>query len=242
MNCRETSPLEQEIISSQICQVFQWCIERFPLCIRKESKNIEQSITEFIIGYSLHKDELLSASSAQALGVILLSAPWPLKTPYRLASLIAHESMHQALYYREFENSPVRPSSLGYSPWKNCIRPGRLVWHSFWTFICQFVMLGENALKDQNLMNIDTSLAHFIADMQARIMICYESLKEFKILNSNEVIQCDHAIQILNNVGYSLAEFSEYKLQLRIAEENAFKDYSHWAKALTNNAELGNLK
>lgn len=244
-NCGSVLQENRLSVAAQLREAFVWCASRFPLSFRNGSDNhLQRSVLEFVVGHSKHHDELLSASSAQAPGVVLMSADWPLKSYYRLGSLIAHESVHQALFAREGTLSPVRPRSLGYSPWKNSLRPGRLVWHSFWTFACQFTMLGESLLKDNSLRQIDPKLTEFLGDMEARVLVCLNSLEIFDLVSSNEMEQCKCALSILNDVSEGLLAFSEYGQTLDIAKDSAFEEFqmwaTHFAKPRPNEYQLAN--
>lgn len=232
-NYRSVTREDRPAISERLTEAFFWCANRFPLSVKTSSDSVpQQSIVQFVVGHSIHQDEILSASSAQAPGVVLMAACWPLKSPYRLASIIAHESMHQALYIRERISSLIRPGSLGYSPWKNSLRPGRLVWHSFWTFVCQFTMLSESVLEDDSLLQIDPKLTSFLADMQARILACSNSLSNFDIVASDEMEQCNSALSILDKISRELLVFPEYQSALKKAKDNVFEDFETWAMSL----------
>jgi hypothetical protein len=232
LSCRGVPIEDRTRVTGQLTEAFLWCKGRFPLCFRDSSGARRPSITKFIVGYSVHKDELLSASSAQAPGSVLMAAQWPLKSIYRLASLIAHESMHQALYQRERVASPVRNASLGYSPWKNTVRPGRLVWHSFWTFACQFALLAESLCVERELLISDPALTNFLADMRARIFLCSNSLKDSAIVTDNEMRGCDEALLVLQNLCRDLHGFPGYSEAAALAEDKVFREYEEWAYAI----------
>lgn len=219
-------------VSRQFSEAYIWCTDRFPLSVRSHLANdAERSIVEFIVGHSKHQNEVLSASSTQALGVVFMAAEWPLKSPYRLASLIAHESIHQALFIRELGPSPVRPKSCGYSPWKNTLRPGRMVWHAFWTFTCQLAMLGESVLKDQSLQQYDPTLISFLADMEARISVCLYSLGFSDVVSSREFERCNNAFSILGGLFQELGVIPDFD-KIRVeARDVAFGEFETWAKA-----------
>lgn len=229
-NLRSVSQRERPLVSARLTEAFLWCADRFPLCITNASNNTtQQTITQFTVGRSVHRNELLTASSAQAAGIVLIAARWPVKTFYRLGSLIAHESMHQALYVRENLSSPVRPRSFGYSPWKNSLRPGRLVWHSFWTFVCQFTMLSESVLDDNQILQMDPKLIAFLADMQARILVCHDSLRTFELVTSEELEKCDEALSILDEVARESPSQSNYQQHLAKARKSVFEEFDSWA-------------
>ncbi|MCA1625610.1 MAG: hypothetical protein LC778_17790 [Acidobacteria bacterium] len=221
----------REDVGQQLTGAYIWCVHRFPLSVRSHVTNVtKRSITEFIVGHSNHQDQDLSASSAQAPGIVFIASSWPLRCPFRLASLIAHEGIHQGLFIRELVSSPVRPKSLGYSPWKNTIRPGRLVWHAFWTFACQFTMLGESVLRDRSLLRDDTMLIDFLADMEARLSVCLYSLEFSNVVSRPEFERCNNAFSILGCVSRKLMNINDYKQLSVDASDAAFGKYEAWAK------------
>ena len=233
LGCRSVEGEDQSAIAEQLLGAFFWCANRFPLSILTMPENdFQQSIIKFVVGRSSHRGEYISASSPKTLRVVLLAADWPLKSHYRLASLIAHESMHNLLFIREAVGSPVRSGSLGYSPWKTTLRQGRLVWHSYWTFVCQFVMLGESILSDSSLLQADPGLTRYLAQIQARIIICSESIKDFKVVNDHELSECDSALAFVDEVSRQLLCFPEFRTALTQAKAEAFKEFATWATAL----------
>jgi len=224
-----SSGLRHEV-SRQVASAFTWCIERFPISSRDPATGgLRPTVTALCIGRSLRAGRLLSASSPQAPGIIFLAADWPLRTPYRLASLIAHESIHQALYAREAQFSPVRPSSLGYSPWKNTLRPGRWVWHAFWTFSFQLTMLGEAIHSDRPILAGDSSLLGFVADMYSRVGLCLRSLEDSDIVTRPELERCQAALAIVDLVAENLADVDDFGRVKAMAEAASFREFRDWA-------------
>ncbi|KUJ69491.1 hypothetical protein ACZ90_11465 [Streptomyces albus subsp. albus] len=223
-------------VRRQVAHAYSCCVERFPLSVRNRSTgDVQPTVTAFSVGRSTGSGMLLSASSPQAPGVIFLAADWPLSNPYWLASLIAHESTHQALYFREAESSPVRPSSLGYSPWKRTLRPGRWVWHAFWTFSCQLAMLGEALATEQQLLADEPPLVVFVADMQARVELCLRSLIDSNIVISPEIGRCQAALNTLDRLTGGLPPgFAQAKETARSA---VFEEYREWADAMVSQPE-----
>ncbi|MFD4357467.1 hypothetical protein ACFWPX_33320 [Nocardia sp. NPDC058518] len=158
-----------------------------------------------------------------------MAADWPLTSPYRFASLITHEGIHQALFIRELEDSPVRPGSSGYSPWKKTLRPGRLVWHAFWTFTCQLVMLCESLQLDQRLIARDPSLFSFLADMEARISVCLDSLKLTEVVTPKEFERCTSAFNILTGLIEELLVLPTFRKSRADAGDDVFGEFNNWA-------------
>jgi len=218
------------VVARQFEEAYTWCESRLPLTIRAcDSEGMRKSITSVMIGHSEESNVFLSSSSPEAPGVVFIAADWPMKNPYRLASLIAHEGIHQALYQRESEISPVTSSSVGYSPWKKTLRPGRWVWHAFWTFCCQSVMLGESVQRDPSLLQYDRSLLRFVADLMARVSVNLASLELFRIVSSEELTRCDRAFTALERVAGGLDGGSDFAAFRAAAHENALQDMSAWA-------------
>jgi HEXXH motif-containing protein len=235
LNWRPIPEGKRELAQDQLSAAFRWCGARFPLVLEDSTAVQRPSIAAFVVGESAHEDELLSASSAQAPGAVLMVAPWPLKCIYRVASLIAHESMHQALYERERQSSPVRRGSLGYSPWKYTLRPGRLVWHSFWTFLCQHTLLAECALLERDVLLNDPDLKAFLADMRARILLCADSLRDFDVLNLHELGQRGDALDILQELERDLRQVPGYSQISDWAEHEVFAGYEEWSREILAN-------
>jgi hypothetical protein len=239
LSCRVVSGDERRLAANQLTEAFFWCQRRFPLRLRAADGSHRASIRRFVVGYSTHKDELLSASSAQVPGMVLMAAQWPLTSIYRLASLVAHESMHQALYERERLASPVRNASLGYSPWKYTLRPGRLVWHAFWTFACQFTLLAEAATEEPELLMDDPELTRFLADMAARVCLCSESMMDFEIVSDDEARRCGDALLVVQSLCEELRDYPGYSEAATHAENEVFRDYEAWSHSLVKSPPPG---
>lgn len=221
-------PQQRADVSRQLLEAYTWCAQRFPLSITSAA-GTRPSILELIVAHSRHENEVLSASSAQAPGIVFMAADWPLRSPYRLASLIAHECIHQALFVREREASPVRRGSSGYSPWKRSLRPGRLVWHAFWTFTCQSAMLGETLMRDRSLLDHDPGLPGFLTDMGARIAVCLQSLELFEIVPATEMERCTGAFTRLGDLFGDLVCVPGMEQLRTQSDTSAFAEYERWA-------------
>jgi len=176
----------RDAVGSEIDAACTLYKDAFPLAFLDETGRERPFISEIQIGHSVREDEVLTASSAGAPGAVIVVANWPLEKPIRLASLLVHEAMHQALYVRERLANPVRPGSLGYSPWKNTLRPGRMVWHAFWTFSTQLAFLHEFVRTLPESRRMDPGLAEFVADIWARLEICIDSVRGFELVDADE--------------------------------------------------------
>ncbi|MFJ3714311.1 hypothetical protein [Streptomyces sp. NPDC090057] len=220
-------------VSRQVADAYSCCADRFPLSVRDAVTGEKRpTVTAFSVGRSTGAGMLLSASSPQSPGVVFLAADWPLGNPYWLASLIAHESVHQALYVREAGACPVRPSSLGYSPWKRRLRPGRWVWHAFWTFSCQLVMLGEALVSERPVLADERSVTVFTADMLARVEMCLRSLTDSNIVTPSEIERCEAALDTLERLTGELPPaFVQAKEKAR---STVFGEYRDWAVAMVS--------
>lgn len=194
-------PVDEEArpaVAAQLRDAFAWCAARFPLGIRDANGRRCPAVTGFSVGRSAHPGEFLTASSPQRTGTLFVAAPWPVPSRYRLASLIAHEAMHQALYNRERRGPVARLGSLGYSPWKAQLRPGRLVWHAFWTFSTQFMLLVEAlAERGATILAEDPEMPAFLAEMDARIACCADSLEAFDLLDATEFARTREALHLM---------------------------------------------
>ncbi len=219
-------------VGEQLAEAYRWCASRFPLSVRSHlTGDLERSISKFVVGHCAHKNEMLSASSAQALGVVFMAADWPLRAPFRFGSLVAHETIHQALFRREITDSPVRAGTVGYSPWKNTLRPGRMVWHAYWTFTCQSGLLAESMLASPVILDGDPGLISFLADMEARTSVCLYSLEFSDIIRVDELERCkaasSHLRGLLRDLAGVVPELDPVRSQ---AADAAFGEFEGWAR------------
>jgi hypothetical protein len=199
LDARAVAAEDQHAIAAQMIDAYCWCARRFPLGIRTIDGARVSAVAAICLGRSGHAGEFLTASSPQRPGTIFVAAPWPLSSRYRLASLVAHEAMHQALYDRERAGPVARLGSLGYSPWKEQLRPGRLVWHAFWTFSAQFVFLAEAiASPAEAVLAADLEMPEFLGEMDARLECCVESLASFEIVAGAEHERVDAGSAIVS--------------------------------------------
>jgi hypothetical protein len=215
-------------VVSQVLDAFSWCSDRFPLGLRESPDSVIWAIQTLSIGHSAHEGEYLTASSPQRPYTVFVAATWPIHNRHRLASLFAHEAMHQGLYIRERNEAPTRRHSLAYSPWKQGLRPGRLVWHAFWTFSVQFVFLGQAVLEAfDEISSSDADISSFLAEMQARIELCAQSLDEFDVLRREERSRCEQGMHIVSSTTNQLRKITAY-------EESCL----HWAAAANQEVEV----
>ena len=232
-------PIEKQSVARCVVEsAYLWCNERFPLTIPL-GENKEHRCAINVLELRMTSGfELLSSSSADKPGHIILGAPWlMMESPYRLGSLIAHESVHQGLFVREKINSPIREGSLGYSPWKCMSRPGGLVWHAFWTFGCQFSLLAEAVTNCSTLLQKDSALVGFIASMVPRLEICLDSLQLFKIAEPDELARCVKAMYIIKAASEQLALIPGYTAQIEHEQLVAVREYRLWAESILKNYE-----
>lgn len=227
LDATDIRPDERLATEAQLLDCYRWCAKRFPLVIRDPYNKRCRAIEAIRAGHSAQPGEYLTASSPHYPYSILVAAPWPIPSRFRLASLLAHEALHQALYNRERQGPVARVGSLAYSPWKAQLRPGRLVWHAFWTFTGQFIFLTESvAIEGEAILSADPSILDFLAEMEARIECCAESLAAFDILPSAEAGRIQPALTAMRSAGESLARLSGYEGQR-----------SRWAAAVQRQVE-----
>lgn len=231
----------QQMAADEFLEAYRWCANRFPLQKRVDRRMV-RSIDRVLIGQSLRPKELLSASSINAPGVVLFCAPWPLKSHYRIASLVAHESIHQALFVREIEATPVRSGSLGYSPWKRTLRDGRLVWHAFWTFACQYSFLSEEVLKGSEIPERDRTIWKFLAEMNSRLVLCEHSMREFAVVDNRELKRSRRAMGLVGGLTEKLEETPEFVSKIKSSWEVVIREYGDWAKNLAATQSTSNVR
>ncbi|RSN73135.1 MULTISPECIES: hypothetical protein [Acinetobacter] len=230
-NCR--NPCESKIrsIQFQINEAYKWCIDNVPLSYVDGARTLPL-IKSIIVGESIHKSELLTASSIQSVGNVILSADWPLPSIYRLGSLFVHEATHQILFLREVEGYKVRNKSIGYSPWKGTLRHGRLIWHSFWSFSCQLAFLFSRIFSEKQIIKEDESIIEYLANIFAKISVCYKELEERKILDCKELSFCKSAFNEISKFRDTLGSIFSVDLVFENAIDVEQKLYEKWANSL----------
>lgn len=212
-------------------EAFEWCGARFPLPEQFTEAAAPGPAIRQVYLRRAREGEYVGCSSAHFPGEVVLAAGWPLDTPYWLASVIAHETVHQALFGRESVDNPVRHGSLGYSPWRRTARPGRSVWHAFWTFTCQLSVLTDALSAAPCLADADRHLPSAMAAIAARIGRCLDSLHRFEVVTDAELRRCEAAWNATRNscAGLGIPYFAA-----RVdAEKRAVDDaYLAWAEQL----------
>lgn len=212
-----------------VLSAFRWCSSRFPMLTGRINGGIhDQSITRIVVGKTSVAESFLSASSMQAPGEIQVAISDSFGTVFRFGSIIAHENTHQALYVRESISTPVRQGSLGYSPWKRTLRPGRWLWHSWWTFSCQFALVAESALSQSEILEQDPGLISFLADMAASLFLCIKILEDFEIVAPQELVRCADAKEMILELSESLMSVSDFKVALSKSVVEVERDYIEW--------------
>jgi hypothetical protein len=137
-------------------------------------------LDKVVLGSLQDPRRIVSASSPQQPGLIVFAADWSHTCTRRAAANLLHELVHQVLYWREAAFADVvRANSLGYSPWKLAERPGRWIWHSFWTFAVHCAYLAETAKTEQSVSAEDRLE---VALMYLRLKRCLDSVESFEIV------------------------------------------------------------
>ena len=136
------------------------------------------------LGRLRYRRRLLTASSPEEPGTIWFAANWETLTIRRIAGNALHEARHQLLYHREASDANLlRTHAIAYSPWKQRERPGRLVWHAFWTFSVHCVFLADSITAGDAEFNEDNAE---IGDMYLRLKQCFDSLEMFDVVSDPE--------------------------------------------------------
>lgn len=214
-----------------------WCQRRLSLAPGAD----EALIARFVVGRNGAAADMLSASSGGERGVVVFSGSWPVDSPYRLASLILHEAVHQLLFRRQDRDDPVRGGSIGYSPWKDNARPGWLVWHAYWTFTCQAALLAEAIAAESGIAEEDPGLVGFVADIVARTEICGESLALSAIVGDRELRRAARAADRLATACAGIPAALDFPAARARCREQARGDYERWAAILLREGGSGRL-
>jgi len=220
-----------------VVKAYRWCSASFPLVTPSNANGVTRLAINHIHVRLTPGDELLSASFANKPGYIVVGAPWPTGCTYRLASLIAHEAVHQGLFVREASGSPVRRGSLGYSPWRRKTRSGRLVWHAFWTFACQFVLLADAVAQSEEILLEEPALLDLMATMPYRVESCFDSLREFGIVAPPELDRCLHGLRYVQSAAGRLIAFPRFAAQLQEEQRKTDGDYRAWVEQVLDAQE-----
>lgn len=179
------------------------------------------------IGRLTEHRRMITGSSPDAPRVVRLAANWATVDARHVAGVMLHEAVHQLLYSRELLASPVRRSSIGYSPWKFQERTGRLVWHGFWTFAVQVSFLLET-LEDSS----DQSYREIAEDF-ARLECCVESLDIFRLLSSSsENIRAKEGVDRLREALLKRLPSERFLAALSQHRAKTAIDFNAWAAKL----------
>ncbi|MCG3769180.1 MAG: hypothetical protein JW384_00300 [Nitrosomonadaceae bacterium] len=217
----------QALAENHFHSAIEFLQSRVPFMIRRVGDGpLSAPIVEAELGQVLEPRKMLSASSPEAPGVIRFAAHWSSFELPRGAALILHESVHQLLYAKEAAASPVRLKSLAYSPWKQTIRPGRLVWHAYWTFAVQVGFLLELA---NQIPQVEVRVGE-LAAMFARLEKCKESLTDFKILNDEEELRVVEGMKILRELTDKFSE--EFQVPFNVERELVSDEHNRWAASV----------
>lgn len=233
----KVDPVMINQIYSQVIEAYEWCSGKLPLCHVNQNNQCQPFIVSINIGKSANPSELLTASSIQNRGNMILAADWILPSIYRLGSLIAHEAVHQILFLRELQGSVIRENSIGYSPWKGTLRKGRLIWHSFWSFTCQFSFLAESVLKAEKIVCDDQGVLSYLAEIYAKIFICQFELAERTILIASESSACDIAFKVITEIKNEVVNKYKAATVYEEALSQEHSRYQTWAIFMIRNAE-----
>ncbi len=213
--------------SAVSADAYRWCREHFASQAAAPGSG---TITRLRL-VACPSGELMTSSTPAVPGEVALGAGWPLETHYRLGSLLAHESIHQALFSREAGGGPVREGSLAYSPWRAATRPGRLAWHAFWTFACQIALLAETMLDDPEMAGREPQLPVFVARLLPRLPIGLDSLARFEVLTAPELDRARDAMGALEEPIAQLVGELELGRTVEAETEAAEAELDAWALA-----------
>lgn len=219
-------------IDSQIIKAYEWCGKTYPLYYSDGQNKIHRFIVSITIGNSAHRSEILTASSIQNIGNMILMADWPLPSVFRLGSLFAHEATHQLLFLREQAGETIRSRSVGYSPWKGTLRKGRLIWHSFWSFTCQFVFLSERVVLETEVYSQDKGILKYLAEMYSKLSICTEELIQRNIVSMEELSACETAFHEVTKIQKEIVSRFDNSELFCVLMEKEYNEYREWASSL----------
>lgn len=233
--CASVPPEIRGATRRAVTAAFLWCAARFPLVTAPDAEGVRHGAIRHLDVRRTPDGELLGSSSPGTPGCVVLGASWPVGPVYRLASLLAHESVHQALFVREAVADPVRPGSFGYSPWRRTIRPGRAIWHAFWTFAAQFALLADAVAENADILDEDPGLLGFLAELFPRIELCLDSLHQFTVVDAAETRRCDRAFLATRKAVARLSAFPLFGPALSDETAAVDADYRYWVAQVTGN-------
>ena len=234
--CGAVPPSKRAVVREQLGGALDWCVKRFPIGIASGPTDVgtEPAIRRIVVGQCTRRNDMLGVSSPDAPGVVVAAADWPLTTFYRFASVIAHEAVHQALFRREVASQLVRPRSLAYSPWRRTLRPGRNVWHSFWTFASQFSMLAEAALSEVGIVREDAKILEYLAEMYVKLRVCKDSIMLFDVLGHSQCHSWTRALDVVEELAELLRKLPGYTVAEARWNSEDQTAYRSWARATSS--------
>jgi hypothetical protein len=174
---------------------------------------------------------LVTASSPQEPGTIWFAANWDTLTTRRIAGNVLHEAVHQLLYHREGNDaSLLRTHSIAYSPWKQRERPGRWVWHAFWTFSAHCVFLADTITARDVEFNEDKAE---VGNMYLRLKQCFDSLEMFDVVIDPEEARAikwaaTAVAERIENSGDSTMWGNEIRRQKAVVEA----EFDNWVRRM----------
>lgn len=188
-------------------------------------------IVEACLGAVSEERLLVTASSPQEFGRVWFAGQWPSLATRRIAASIVHEAVHQELYRRESAGDvPWRHNSIAYSPWKRRERPGRWVWHAFWTFSVHCAFLADSIDADVRSLSED---AMEVAGMYLRLRQCLESILLFNVLEDQDEL---HRVNFVANLIFSrISSGTNSRLWITHIEQARpyiEQDFAAWAKRI----------
>jgi hypothetical protein len=102
------------------------------------------------------------------------------------------------------------------------------------------VLLGEAAAVDHSMLDLDSGLVPFLADMRARIDLCIHSIREFDLFDPVELSKCQESIAIVDASSEQLKIYEDYDQHLELALNTAYSEYEGWAvKMIEKRVEPG---
>ncbi len=227
------APEMRDAVIRQCREAYNHALASVPMSFVGRHGRAAPLISSLQIGQGAKIEDMMTGSSVNAPGRVIVSAKWPTLHPYRLASLFVHEAVHQILYRDARQKTAFSVQSSAYSPWRFGLRPAIMVWHAYWTFAAQTAFLIEMLARDGGACRHDAGLAAFAAELHARVELCRESMQIFDILDKDESLRADAAISALVDLSALLpAEYGYGGLMERYAAQ-VQSDLEDWMQRAT---------
>lgn len=231
--CRnESTPVPFELragAASLISEAYRWAGSRF--CFALPSAEPSRC-TPAILGVEVYMGrsrQLYSESSTRRAGTVTLASAWPVGCRYELGSLLVHEAVHQGLFLRERQDTPVRSGALGYAPWRCSTRTGRRVWHGFWTFACQVAVLVDAVDDCPTLLGDNPNLADLLSRLEPRVHVCLNAIETFRIVHADELDRCRSAAALIAQQISASESAAALDSALERQRSVALDEYREWA-------------